>query len=494
MRINTYVYRAVITNENAEDGSGVSSTADDAKMQAASDDLTRAWKQEYLPEVQGFLDEFEKLDLTAYSNSDLVDVVDHALGWMERLWQLHMLTVLPAYAAVNEFTDAYHDLFGDGAALDAYSLLGGLPNKTVEAAQVLWDLSRDAAACPEVARLLRTVPPEDFRDSLDRTSAGRKFARALDDYLHTYGQRGDLCSLTAVSWIEDPTPVIRNLASYLEQPEAAAPAQAVERAARERDQAVGAAHERLTGYPRPVVSLFDKLLNAAQTGSALTEDHTFYIDYCGVYQIRRVFLEAGRRLSDLGVVREPSDVFLLGANDLRQALTASGRDTAVETVKSNREEMDHFAAVTPPPVLGDGEPPQLRGAFGRFHSKMFGGTAAGEDVESQAEPGVWRGSSGSSGTARGTARIVKTLAEAGRLVAGEVLVAPTTAPPWTPLFSVAAAVVTDTGGVLSHCAIVAREYGLPAVVGVAGATSTISDGQLVEVDGDSGVVRLLESP
>jgi phosphoenolpyruvate synthase/pyruvate phosphate dikinase len=103
-----------------------------------------------------------------------------------------------------------------------------------------------------------------------------------------------------------------------------------------------------------------------------------------------------------------------------------------------------------------------------------------------------RGASGSAGTATGVARVVHSLAEAGRLSAGEILVAETTAPPWTPLFGVAAAVVTETGGILSHSAVVAREYGIPAVVGASGATTAIKDGDVIEVDGDAGTVRVVE--
>ena len=102
-----------------------------------------------------------------------------------------------------------------------------------------------------------------------------------------------------------------------------------------------------------------------------------------------------------------------------------------------------------------------------------------------------RGNSGSPGKAQGHARVIRSLAEAGKLQPGDVLVAETTAPPWTPLFATAAAIVTDTGGILSHCAIVAREYGIPAVVGTGMATATFIDGQLIEVDGDAGLVRSL---
>jgi phosphoenolpyruvate synthase/pyruvate phosphate dikinase len=105
---------------------------------------------------------------------------------------------------------------------------------------------------------------------------------------------------------------------------------------------------------------------------------------------------------------------------------------------------------------------------------------------------VVHGGSGSPGTARGVARVILSLADAGRLAHGEILVAPTTAPAWTPLFATAAAVVTDTGGVLSHSAVVAREYRIPAVVGAAIATTVIRDGDLIEVDGDMGVVRIVQ--
>jgi pyruvate,water dikinase len=100
------------------------------------------------------------------------------------------------------------------------------------------------------------------------------------------------------------------------------------------------------------------------------------------------------------------------------------------------------------------------------------------------------GHAGSPGVVRGTARVIRSLADAHRLQRGDILVTETTLPSWTPLFATAAAVVTDTGGVLSHCAIVAREYRIPAVVGTGSATASIRDGQLIEVDGTRGIVRL----
>jgi pyruvate,water dikinase len=136
---------------------------------------------------------------------------------------------------------------------------------------------------------------------------------------------------------------------------------------------------------------------------------------------------------------------------------------------------------TMPPFEVDGGP--------LFRAAVKGEMAStGGNGDSQALNGV----AGSPGVVRGTARVIHSLAEAGKLQPGDVLVAERTLPPWTPLFATAAAVVTDIGGVLSHCAIVAREYRIPAVVGTGRATKTFHDGQLLEVDGDAGIVRRLD--
>ena len=121
-------------------------------------------------------------------------------------------------------------------------------------------------------------------------------------------------------------------------------------------------------------------------------------------------------------------------------------------------------------------------AFGKFF---------GAPPEPSGEPGVLNGNPGSPGKVTGVARVVPTLAEAGRVEPGVILVAPATMPAWTPLFASIAAVVTDAGGVLSHAAIVAREYNIPAVLGTGNATSVIKDGETIEVDGTAGVVRVL---
>jgi pyruvate,water dikinase len=159
-------------------------------------------------------------------------------------------------------------------------------------------------------------------------------------------------------------------------------------------------------------------------------------------------------------------------------------------VAERKAEVEHFRTIRPPAMLGTmplmAEPtdePMLRAV-----AKFIGEGHAGIDV---GEHGILQGRAGSPGTARGPAKVVRSLSEAEKLHPGDILVAETTAPPWTPLFATAAAVVTDTGGILSHCAVVAREYHIPAVVAAGRATEIIHDGDTIEVDGGAGVVRIL---
>jgi rifampicin phosphotransferase len=190
------------------------------------------------------------------------------------------------------------------------------------------------------------------------------------------------------------------------------------------------------------------------------------------------------------VLETADDVFYLTGDELLEGsdgLTPPLR----QRVRERRAELEHFRSVTPPPLLGSMpafEPPDGGALFRAMMKTEMGST--GDNGDSQTLNGV----AGSPGVVRGTAKVIRSLAEAGKLQPGDVLVAQMTLPPWTPLFVTAAAVVTDIGGVLSHCAIVAREYHIPAVVGTGRATKTFHDGQFLEVDGNAGMVRVVPSP
>jgi phosphohistidine swiveling domain-containing protein len=455
-------------------------------MEATVGRLEDAWEEEWLPEIFEHLDAMEALDpRAALSTVGLVDILEGYWEHMARLWEIHFDVVFPAYVAVSEFADLYHDLFG-GSQLDAHRLLHGFPTRTFEVGCDLWRLSRVALRSPEVAEVLATEAAADVPAALAAIPGGGEILDELARHLEAFGHRTAMWGLQTPSFIEDPSPVIKVLKDYATQPDSASPGHELDRLANERDVAVAAARERLRGYPAPVVAQFEAMLAAAQVGLLLTEDHGFYIDAYAVSLLRDLLSEMGRRLVADGVIDEREDVLMLTYDDLRvAALDLPGTDPR-SLVGQRRAKMAEHAAVTPPQRLGTmpaGPPPDS--PLTRLAMKSAVAPAR------SSEPGVVTGAAGSAGRVTGVARVVRSLAEAGALAPGEVLVAETTAPPWTPLFGIAAAVVTDTGGILSHSAVVAREYGIPAVVGAGNATEVIADGDVVEVDGEAGTVRVV---
>ena len=214
---------------------------------------------------------------------------------------------------------------------------------------------------------------------------------------------------------------------------------------------------------------FDALLSPLACYTTVREGRAEW-QLTGTGSMRHAVLRRGARLAEAGVIDSPEDVwFLLPDETLPQARSGDVRGL----IESRRREYHYWAAKTPPASIGAEPPPGAPGL-----------APGGRDGA------LIRGVPASRGRVTAKARVIMNLADAHRLQPGEVLVTVMTAPPWTPLFGIAAAVVTDTGGMLSHPSIAAREYGIPCVVGTRTATHDIVDGAEVTVDGDAGVVHL----
>jgi phosphohistidine swiveling domain-containing protein len=467
-----------------------------ARMQQGLQNLTETiarlqelWEGVWLPEVEAHLAAWEAFPLAEGSLPELLAHFEDTLARHNRVWRIHFLQTFPVYLAMSTFDDLYHDLFDGEQALESYRLTQGFPNRTTALGRAFWQLSRQVLDVPAVAEIVAGSPPERVLPALKQTPAGQEFLAAFRTFLAAHGQRGEKLGVSFTSWIEDPTPAILLLQDYLRNPERDPDAELAALTA-DREHAIAAARERLAAYPRAVVAEFEEKLRHAQQATVISEDHNYPIDFAAIYQVRRVLLELGRRFAAAGALDNAEDIFLLTYDELRATadmLPGSDRRALVSTRKA---EMEHFRAITPPALLGtlpDAPPPD--DPLARTIGKFFGAPPVAP--EPTASGLVLRGGAGSSGRVQGIARVITTLADADRLNAGDILVAPTTAPAWTPLFATAAAIVTDTGGVLSHSAVVAREYRIPAVVGTGMATELIRDGQRIEVDGDLGSVRII---
>jgi phosphohistidine swiveling domain-containing protein len=484
--INTYYYMAAVpTMAPPEEMAAMEERARE-KVGAAMARLGEMWSTEFLPEIQRYLKDWDGFDLRGASMPQLLAHLDETVAKLKRLWEIHFILALPMLMSVSTFEEFYRDLFGSEGAFDALRLLQGLDNKTVETGRELWRLSRKAREMPEVRNVLEKSAAADVLGALERSAEGRGFLVQLDEYLEEYGQRGDMWGVGYPTWAENPTTVIKMLKDYLTQ-EGGGPEEEQASLAAERERLLAETRERLATYPQAVRDEFEFLLKAAEEGVVLSEDHGFWIDFRSTARVRRVIMEFGRRFAEAGVIERPEDTFHLNLAEIRETAKRFPDLVRKDVVARRKDELERFGKVQVPPALGTPPPgPPPDNPFNRALGKFFGGPPQPPE-----ESGVLRGNPGSPGVVRGRARVLRALSEGDGLQEGDILVAETTAPPWTPLFATAAAVVTDTGGILSHCAVVAREYRIPAVVGTGAATATIRSGQIIEVDGDAGVVKIL---
>jgi len=442
------------------------------------------WNDELLPDIKQHIAYFESSDLRGMSLDQLRAHLAEAIKRGERMGALHGV-VMPMLFAMSQFEELYCELFEGATTLDALQLTQGFDNKTMEGDRALWRLSRAARSTPEVSEILSRHAAGEVIPALEKSAASQQFLADLHQWLAYYGQRlNSVFALDQPSWIEDPTPVIQNLQAYVAMPNLRPEMEPVALVA-EREKAVAEARAKLAGYPQPIVRRFETLLKAAQVAAIVHEDHNFWIDQRLFYHVRRVLLEFGGRMAQAGVLDAVNAVFYLTTDELQ-----NGQDVPLKhLVQQRKTEMERFSHVAPPPMLGTAPAFEMTDG-GSMVRAMFKGEMNPANTGNR-EMNKVKGHPGSAGVTRGTARVIRSLAEAGKLQPGDVLVTVSTEPPWTPLFATASAVVTDSGGVLSHSAVVAREYRIPAVVGTGNATSTFHDGQLIEVDGNAGIVHLV---
>ena len=445
----------------------------------------RTWEETWKPEVIASNVPLKTVDYSGLSDTEMVAKLDELTDLMRHQWWIHghINFVLLSSSA---FCDLYDKVFQPAEPTESYQLLQGFRTKPVDAAKGMWDLSRVALASPTLREQFKTLSGKELLAALDTTEEGRAFRQQLDDFLFEYGWRHDaVYDLADVPWREDPSIPLASIAAYMDLPESEDPEAQYQRKVAQREKLMASMRERLADDPDTLQKL-DELYEAARYSFPLTEDHAFYIDQLFISVFRRFALAAGERLVAKDVIDQPDDVFFLYRDELVDALTNGGDRRSI--IADRRDSFDRASEVVPPGALGTPPPPpEVPDPFmDAIVYRLLGMVPPEENTD----PNVLRGVGGSPGSYTGPARVVRSLAEASDLEDGEVMVCEMTLPPWVPLFSVAGAVVSDVGGVLSHCAIVAREFDLPAVVGSQVGTVVIKSGQTITVDGTKGIVYL----
>ena len=440
-------------------------------MSERMDNLRRLWDDQYLPRVVELTNELDSLEREHAPAADLGARLARLRDVLVDLWHIHFLVVFAKLGSGERFFEIYKAATGSEDQTAAYRCLQGFPNKSVEAGKALWDLSRVASEDESVRAAV-------LRGDLAALE-GTPFKNELDRYLDEYGRRANGIELAFPLWLETPEFLLGLVRSYLTG-EKGDPDVESGALVEERERLIDDALEQLSGTE--LEGAFRGALQAAQASWPLEEDHAFYIDQRALAAVRLQLLGLGRRLAAEGRLAQAEDVWFLTYEELAAAV-ANDADL-IDLTRARKQEHEAQRTLEAPPFLG----PPPTGAADPGLEKFFG-----KGGPPELEGTVLRGSPASAGRVTGTARVIARIDELDRVQAGDILVCRSTTPPWTPVFGSIVALVTDTGGVLSHGAIVAREYRLPAVVGTKIGTRVIADGQTITVDGERGEVLLAAS-
>jgi pyruvate,water dikinase len=273
-------------------------------------------------------------------------------------------------------------------------------------------------------------------------------------------------------WAEAPEQIVELTVGYLQADESSNPIEAEQHQRQRRTEAITSIEARLDPVRR---TIFRTVLKRSQQATTIRDNSRYYMAKF-IFPIRKLYAHLGQRWAERGWLEQSDDIFFLTTPEI-EALVENGivltPPQALQThITNRRTAYEYWLTVVPPDAIGpDGKP----------------------ILEEAKDTYVLTGVPASSGRVRGRARIVQDVREAMKLTSGDILVTQATDPGWTPVFPLVSGIVLEIGGQLSHGAIVAREYAIPAVINVQGAMSSIRDGQIVVVDGSSGHVYLDES-
>lgn len=357
--------------------------------------------------------------------------------------------------------------FGAEGALVAQELAQGGANDTIASDQELWEMAQLARATPE--RYAVVSAGRAGLDLLAKLPADDAFRRRFDSYVENHRYRAESWDCFSLTVGEDPGGVLALIRRAMES---RSPAAATSASLAHRDAAVARATAALAGNTEGVARV--KAIAEELEGYVAMREGRARWQLTAAGSLRHAVLAKGALLVEKGAIDTPEDVFLLLPDEV-DGMTSGAAASCRDQVAERRSRSDFWKTKRPPGVIG---------------AEPVGPLVMPLPVTSTGP--VLKGIPASRGTVTARVRVLRTLEEADSFQPGEVLVCAMTSPPWTPLFAIAAGVVTDSGAPLSHPAIAAREYGIPCVVGAKDASRKLRTGEIVRVDGAAGTVTRVE--
>jgi phosphohistidine swiveling domain-containing protein len=420
-------------------------------------------------------DALDRFDSAAATTEELTRMVTQTL--YENMKDCELLYMWPGSVAAGVLQRVCRNWLGDEEQALQYRLFaaqGGIAD--TDAGLDLWRLAALAHEDKEIeAFLLGDAGWDAIHSGLDATENGRRFLAAWNRFMITHGQHcHSELEFISPRWSETPDYILGLVRGYLRSIDRASPLERQRQLATEREHLTEQCRRKLRN---PVKRwIFNWSLN--QTQRLARDRENWKNEAVRLFAgFRRIFLELGERLRQQGVLTEREDIFFLEITEVEPVVQGRADFDVHQRVAQRRAEYEWNLAQTPPPVV-----------VGRYDPQKHAASRIDATVK------VLKGLAVSPGVVTGKARVITHPGDGQHVEPGEILVAPVTNPAWTPYFLPAVGVVMDMGGALSHGAIIAREYGIPAVVNVGPASRIIQTGQTIRVDGDSGTVTVIESP
>jgi pyruvate,water dikinase len=432
-------------------------------------------------------------------NYRLMAAYDRTLQLYNELNQLHFELLLLAYGAYLTFFEFCGKAFPDMSVQTMTRMIGGDDTTMFRPDDELKELARAAIDKGVDAAFVDGRNHEEIVSALKKTDEGRAWLEDLEARKHPwfFMSTGDGFYHHHRAWVDDLRLPYAAITGYIAQlHEGGTLARPQEQIVAERNRIASEYAELLPSDEER--THFEQMVGLCRHVFPHAEGHKFFIEHWGTALFFNKMREVGAVFAEQGFFESADDIFYLNIHEVHEALSdlglawsggAPGRGTVYwpPRIAKRKKILAKLGEWTPPAALGSVpnviNDPTVQLLWGVTSERLRAWAGGGD--------GTVSGYAASPGVAEGVARVVRTIDEIGDVKAGEVLVCSVTAPSWGPVFPKIAAAVSDIGGMMSHAAIVAREYGLPAVVGTGNATSAIKTGDHVRVDGNTGVVTIL---
>ena len=425
-----------------------------------TDKVYRAWAERFLEVCR----EFDSVDLRSISDDALADWYFRIQKESTKHYQLIRYGMVSHSIMTNLLVKNWSSkwLKDDGTI---YAGLMSAPedNKTVETNKGFSDMGKALRNDPVAREKAESMPAAEFVEWLQTSDS--PFKQAYNDFIKEFGHRSGTRELNAPRWAEDPEYVMGvamqmcNGDSDLREE--------YDRSVERRKQTEEEVRSRLGFFKR---ALLFKVLGYARTYLTFRENQRFYLDHM-MYRNRLIFLEEGRRLCEKGLIDEKDDIFFLEDTEAIDILRGGDASGIRERIAPRKAEFMKYRDRLPPKFLYNG---------------------VDFDDEPISHGATLIGAASSPGSYKGKVRVIMDVRDLGQVEKGEILVTSNTDPGWTVVFSKLGGLITETGGILCHGAVISREYRIPAVTAVKSATTILHTGDYVSVDGSKGEVTILE--